>query len=114
MMSMLNCLNKILEKILLLEILKEVVRLLVLPINLNQFYKLREVTFFFYIYIIFIKLYKNKIFFKKNKGNLEGIYPRILVLRRVKELIDKKKYKLAFDMCKVNKLDLNLIFDINA
>lgn len=36
------------------------------------------------------------------------------MLKKVKELIGKNKYLRAFEICRTNKLDLNLIFDIDA
>lgn len=34
------------------------------------------------------------------------------MLKKVKELVDKEKYRSAFEICRTHKLDLNLIFDI--
>ncbi|KRX06033.1 WD40-repeat-containing domain [Pseudocohnilembus persalinus] len=52
-----------------------------------------------------------KLVFQASRGNLEGIYPRILLLKKVKELIYEFKYKRAFEICRTHKLDINLIFD---
>jgi elongator complex protein 1 len=47
------------------------------------------------------------------RGNLEGIYPRVPMLYRALQLVEQAEYGIAFVMLKKNKIDLNLIYDIN-
>lgn len=47
------------------------------------------------------------------RGNLEVVNHRVIFLRKVKRLIDADEYNTAFELCRTNKLDLNLIFDLN-
>ena len=46
------------------------------------------------------------------RGNLETIMPRIIVLDEIKKDILNKKYENAFLLCRKNKINLNLIYDI--
>ena len=46
------------------------------------------------------------------RGNMEGIYPRALVLPYVMSKIDQKEYGEAFGMMRRQKVDLNLIVDM--
>lgn len=45
------------------------------------------------------------------RGNLETISPRVLVLDRVCDHLDRKEYRDAFLLMKVNRIDLNLLCD---
>lgn len=47
------------------------------------------------------------------RGNLEGIYPRALVLPYVMKLITKERYNDALDIMRKQKVDMNLIIDMN-
>jgi elongator complex protein 1 len=47
------------------------------------------------------------------RGNMEGIYPRSLVLPFVMAKIDKGEYGEAFSMMRRQKVDLNLIVDLD-
>jgi elongator complex protein 1 len=47
------------------------------------------------------------------RGNLEGIYPRALILRYVMGMIYKKCYAEALTMMRRQKVNLNLIVDLN-
>mgnify|MGYP000459602763 CR=1 FL=1 len=47
------------------------------------------------------------------RGNLEGIYPRLIVLHKVIEDIEAKKYGKAFKALRQHKIDINLIYDVN-
>jgi elongator complex protein 1 len=47
------------------------------------------------------------------RGNLEGIYPRALMLRYVMTKIMDKSYGEAFRMMRKHKVDLNLIVDLD-
>ncbi|EPY54265.1 elongator subunit Iki3 [Schizosaccharomyces cryophilus OY26] len=45
------------------------------------------------------------------RGNLETIFPRIMVLNGVRKLIDISDYSSAFKVCRTHRLDLNMLFD---
>ncbi|EPX74371.1 elongator subunit Iki3 [Schizosaccharomyces octosporus yFS286] len=45
------------------------------------------------------------------RGNLETIFPRIMVLNGVRKLIDVSDYSSAFKVCRTHRLDLNMLFD---
>lgn len=47
------------------------------------------------------------------RGNLEGIQPRIILLKEVIILIKAKSYGKAFRLLRQNKLDINLIYDVD-
>mmetsp|Transcript_12530 Transcript_12530/g.18394 ORF Transcript_12530/g.18394 Transcript_12530/m.18394 type:complete len:1016 (+) Transcript_12530:1090-4137(+) len=47
------------------------------------------------------------------RGNLEGIYPRSLVLPYVMSKIESGQYGLAVSMMRRQKVDLNLVVDLN-
>ena len=47
------------------------------------------------------------------RGNLEGIYPRALVLPFAMHLIDKEKYGQAMEIMRRQKIDLNLFCDMD-
>ena len=47
------------------------------------------------------------------RGNLEAVYPRALLLPRIMTLIDSGEYHLALDMMRRQKVDMNLIVDMN-
>lgn len=47
------------------------------------------------------------------RGNLEGIYPRIIVLQKIIELIDNLEYGVAFRLLRQHKIDINMIYDVN-
>ena len=47
------------------------------------------------------------------RGNLEGVYPRALVLRFVMSRIAEGSYSDAFGMMRKHKVDLNLIVDLD-
>lgn len=45
------------------------------------------------------------------RGNLETIYPRALVLAGIRASINEKNYKKAFKICRVQRVDLNILHD---
>jgi len=45
------------------------------------------------------------------RGNLETIYPRAMVLRGVRRLIEAKKYGEAFVICRNQRVDMNILYD---
>ena len=47
------------------------------------------------------------------RGNLEAIYPRALVLPRIMTLIQEGEYHIALDMMRRQKVDMNLIVDMD-
>ena len=47
------------------------------------------------------------------RGNLEGIFPRIIMLNKVIENIEAKRYGKAFKMLRQHKIDINLMYDVN-
>ena len=47
------------------------------------------------------------------RGNLEGISPRIIMLNQVIEDIENLEYGKAFKLLRNNKIDINLIYDVN-
>ena len=47
------------------------------------------------------------------RGNLETIMPRLIVLDEIKKNVLNKKYESSFLLCRKNKINLNLIYDID-
>lgn len=47
------------------------------------------------------------------RGNLETIYPRVMVLTGVRKNISDLQYDLAFAACRVHRIDLNILYDYN-
>jgi len=47
------------------------------------------------------------------RGNLEGIQPRIMLLKEVVQLIKDSEYGRAFRLLRQHKLDINLIYDVD-
>jgi len=47
------------------------------------------------------------------RGNLEGIYPRIIMLKQVIADIENMEYGKAFRMLRQHKIDINLLYDVN-
>jgi elongator complex protein 1 len=47
------------------------------------------------------------------RGNLEGVQPRILLLKEVIALIKETRYGKAFLLLRQHKLDINLIYDVD-
>lgn len=47
------------------------------------------------------------------RGNLEGVYPRALVLKFAVDKIQLQEYRAALEMMRRQKLDLNLIIDLD-
>lgn len=54
-----------------------------------------------------------RLVFQLPRGNLEGIYPKVIMINLVKKKIEDKHYKDAFEIIRTHKLDFNLIYDIN-
>lgn len=47
------------------------------------------------------------------RGNLEGIYPRITMLKQLIADIEAEKYGQAFRLLRQHKIDINLLYDVN-
>ena len=47
------------------------------------------------------------------RGNLEGVYPRIIMLKKVIQDIEDMEYGKAFRMLRQHKIDINLLYDVN-
>ena len=47
------------------------------------------------------------------RGHLEGIQPRIILLKEVLSLIKSTSYGKAFRLLRQHKLDINLIYDVD-
>ncbi|KAG5513707.1 hypothetical protein PMAC_000745 [Pneumocystis sp. 'macacae'] len=51
--------------------------------------------------------------FQMPRGNIETIYPRILVLSKIYESIRLKNYSHAFLSCRTHRIDTNILYDYN-
>lgn len=49
-----------------------------------------------------------------SRGNLETVYPRMLVVNAVRQMIESMDYGQAFTVCRKHRVDLNLIYDYNT
>lgn len=47
------------------------------------------------------------------RGNLETIYPRIMVLKQVRDYIKNMKYLKAIELCRVHRVQLDIIYDLD-
>ena len=54
-----------------------------------------------------------KLILQMPRGNLETISPRLIVLDEIKKDVLNQQYEKAFVLCRKNKINLNLIYDIN-
>lgn len=45
------------------------------------------------------------------RGNLETIYPRMLVVSEVREFLKNKNYGDAFKVCRTHRIDLDILYD---
>ena len=45
------------------------------------------------------------------RGNLETVYPRVLVMAGIRRHIDEGKYKAAFLACRKQRIDMNILHD---
>lgn len=62
-----------------------------------------------------ISLVKDKaqIVFQLPRGNLESVSPRILSVKIIKRLLSSSAYALAFDLMRKERINLNLLLDVN-
>lgn len=56
---------------------------------------------------------KTSLVLQAPRGNLETIFPRILVLMEVRRNITIKRYDLAFALCRIHRIDLNILHDFS-
>ncbi|KAG0672392.1 Elongator subunit iki3 [Maudiozyma exigua] len=54
---------------------------------------------------------KASVILQAPRGNLETIYPRIMVLSEVRKNISAKKYKDAFVQCRTHRIYLDILYD---
>jgi elongator complex protein 1 len=54
-----------------------------------------------------------KVILQMPRGNLEGIYPKAIILAHLSHLIGNRNYKEAVVICRKYILDMNLIYDHN-
>lgn len=47
------------------------------------------------------------------RGNLETIYPRIMVLKQVRDHIKNLNYSKAIEICRVHRIQLDLLYDLD-
>ena len=47
------------------------------------------------------------------RGNIETFYPRPLVLYEIIDLMERKEYLEAFELCRKHKINYNFIYDVN-
>lgn len=47
------------------------------------------------------------------RGNLEGVQPRIMLLKTVVKLIKRARFGKAFKLLRTHKLDINLLYDVD-
>mmetsp|Transcript_12010 Transcript_12010/g.20268 ORF Transcript_12010/g.20268 Transcript_12010/m.20268 type:complete len:314 (-) Transcript_12010:1219-2160(-) len=47
------------------------------------------------------------------RGNLEGIHPRLICISKCIEFVENKQYGLAFKTLRQQKVDINLIYDVD-
>lgn len=60
-----------------------------------------------------IAISEGRVVFQLPRGNLEGIYPKVIMINQVQKKIAAKQYKEAFEIIRTHKLDFNLLFDLN-
>ncbi|KAJ2497244.1 putative elongator complex protein 1 [Coemansia sp. RSA 1972] len=49
--------------------------------------------------------------FQMPRGNLETVRPRALVLAAVRQALDARQYREALMACRVNRIDMNMLYD---
>ncbi len=45
------------------------------------------------------------------RGNIETIYPRVMVVGGIRQLIDDRDYGRAFYYCRAQRVDMNILYD---
>lgn len=56
---------------------------------------------------------KPKVVLQAPRGNLESIFPRLPVLYVIHEFLSKKNFLGAFLECRKNKINTNVLYDLN-
>ncbi|ODV88451.1 hypothetical protein CANCADRAFT_17514, partial [Tortispora caseinolytica NRRL Y-17796] len=56
---------------------------------------------------------KTAVVLQMPRGNLETIFPRLLVIAEIRRCIDAKNYSQAWRLSLVNRVDLNFLYDYN-
>ena len=51
--------------------------------------------------------------FQVPRGNLEAIYPKIIIINEVESNMKSKEYSKAFSLIRTHKLDFNLLIDLS-
>ena len=62
---------------------------------------------------LIVTVTRNNLVAQMCRGNLETIYPRLLVLDSVVESVAYRNYLEAFELVRKNKINLNFLFDID-
>lgn len=60
---------------------------------------------------LIVAVSKVNLVLQMSRGNLETIYPRLLVLNLIVELISKRDYRQAFELVRKHKINTNFIYD---
>jgi hypothetical protein len=60
---------------------------------------------------LIVAVSKVNLVLQMSRGNLETIYPRLLVLNLIVELIYKRDYRQAFELVRKHKINTNFIYD---
>lgn len=45
------------------------------------------------------------------RGNVETIFPRVMVVSGIRSLIEEKNYTRAFAYCRTQRVDMNILYD---
>ncbi|KAI9504842.1 IKI3 family-domain-containing protein [Coemansia spiralis] len=53
----------------------------------------------------------DRVVFQMPRGNLETVRPRALVLASVRRALESRRYLNALRTCRINRIDMNLVFD---
>lgn len=54
---------------------------------------------------------RNAVVLQAPRGNLETIYPRMLVVGQIRKLLSEKEWAKAFDLCRTHRVDMNILHD---
>ncbi len=56
---------------------------------------------------------KGRVVFQLPRGNLEAIYPKLIMINEVKNKMEEKEYGQAFEIVRTHRLDFNILIDID-
>lgn len=62
---------------------------------------------------LIVTVSKISLVLQMGRGNLETIYPRLLVLHEISRHVLERKYDKAFELSRKNKINLNFIYDVD-